>query len=275
MKLSTSTSVYVNFPVDEAVRRVARAGFDGIDIWGGRPHVYRQDFDAQQLADLRRLLESMGLRVPSFMPAFFRYPYNLSSPNEIVRQDSIDYMRVSIDNAAALGAELVLIVPGRSLHGQSKQDALARLIKSVREVCTYARRYPLRLAIEAVNQYVSDLINSAAAACQVIDQVDYERLGIVLDTGHINLGEESMEAALSLAGDRLYQVHINDNNGRHQQNRMPGEGTFDFERFLRLLGQHGYNGYLTAELGWEYTLDPDPAVQQIARVLQDLIAARA
>jgi protein FrlC len=265
----------VNFSVDEAIRRVARAGFDGIDIWGGRPHVYRQDFNAQQLAHLRQLLESTGLRVPSFMPAFFRYPYNLSSPNETVRLDSVDYMRMSIDNAAALGAELVLIVPGRSLHGQSKPDALARLIHSVREICTYARRYSLRLAIEAVNHYVSDLVNSAAAARHVIDQVDCHRLGIVLDTGHINLGEESMETALALTGDRLYQVHVNDNNGRRQQNLMPGDGTFDFERFFRLLTQHGYDGYLTAELGWEYTLDPDPAVQQIARVLQNLTAARA
>lgn len=274
MKISTSTSVYVNFPIEEAIRRIAQAGFDGVDIWGGRPHIYRKDFDDKYLKLIRQLLDQMGLGVPSFMPAFFRYPYNLSSPNEIVRRDSIEYMCVSIDNAIALGAEMVLIVPGRSLHSQPKEDALARLIDSIREICAYAKQYSIKLGIESVNRYVSDLVNSARKAREIIKVVGFDNLGIVLDTGHINLGEETMEDAIKHTENRLYQVHINDNDGKYQQNLMPGEGTFDFRHFLGLLSLYRYDGYLTAELGWEYTLEPDPAVRKFAYVLRDLIGAQ-
>ena len=271
MKISTATSVYVNYPIDETIQRVAAASFDGIDIWGGRPHIYRRDFTPEQLQGLRRLLVACGLGVPSFMPAFFRYPHSLSNPNDAVRKDSLDYMRQCTDNAVALGAETVLIIPGRRLHGQTLEDAWSRLVDSVAEICSYAAQYEVRLAIEPVNRYVSDLVNTAADARRVIDQVGYAKLGVVLDTGHINLSDESPQQAIQKAGDRLYQVHVNDNNSRQQQNLTLGEGNFDFASFFQSLRQVSYDGYLTAELAWEYTLDPDPVVIQTAQLMRKMV----
>jgi protein FrlC len=275
MKISTATSVYVNFSIEETIRRVAAAGYDGIDIWGGRPHVYRRDFSASQLQQLRSLLGEVGLLVPSFMPAFFRYPHSLSSPNETVRQDSINYMQQCADNAAALGAGTLLVVPGRRLHGQPIQDAWGRMVDSIVVVCQYAAQYDLRLAIEPVNRYVSDLVNTVADALQIINQVGSGRLGIVLDTGHIHLSVETPSEAVARAKDRLFQVHVNDNDGQHQQNLILGKGSFDFNSFLETLQQAGYDGFLTAELGWEYTLDPDPAARQTADQLRRLLQGQS
>jgi fructoselysine 3-epimerase len=263
--------VYVNFSIDETIRQVAAAGYDGIDIWGGRPHVYRQDFSDLELGNLKKLISDNGLSVPSFMPAFFRYPHNLSSPNEIIRQDSLDYMRQCIDHAAILGAEIVLLVPGRTLHGQSNEDAWNRLLESVALVSEYASRYPLRLAIEPVNGYVSDLVNTASDGQRLVEQIGSEHLGIVLDTGHIHLSSETPQEAVSLTGGRLFQIHANDNNGKQQQNLILGRGTFDFQRFFHSLRKAGFGGFVSAELAWEYTLDPDPVVRQTASVLRQIM----
>ena len=271
MKTSTATSVYVNYAIEETVRHIAEAGYDGVDLWGGRPHVYRRDLSEDRLKKLRDLLNELGLAVPSLMPAFFRYPHSLSNPNEIVRKDSLDYMALCADNAAALGAEILLIVPGRSLHWQSLEDAWQRMVDSVCSVCEYTAQYDLKLAIEPVNRYVSDLVNTAADARRMIAQVTNARLGMVLDTGHIHLSAEPPLSAIATAGDRLFQVHINDNDGRHQQNLVLGRGTFDFKNFLVALRQAGYDGFLTAELAWEYTLDPDPAVRETAGLLRQII----
>ncbi|HLE16637.1 MAG TPA: sugar phosphate isomerase/epimerase family protein [Anaerolineales bacterium] len=271
MKISTATSVYVNFSIEVTIQHVAKAGFDGIDIWGGRPHIYRHDYSPQQLKVLRTMIEDHGLGVPSLMPAFFRYPHSLTSPNEVVRQDSLEYMRQCIDNALELGAQTVLIVPGRRLSEQSMEDAWARLVDSVSQICQYAEQSHSRLAVEPVNRYVSDLVNTASDARKIIEAVEYPDLGMVLDSGHINLSHESPQEAVDLAGDRLYQVHVNDNNGRQQQNLALGEGTFDFESFFQYLAKVDYRGFLTAELGWEYTLDPDPVVGDTANRLHQLI----
>lgn len=270
MKISTATSVFVNYSISDTVNHVADAGYDGVDIWGGRPHVYRRDLSEEELQDLRALLDDRGLSVPSLMPAFFRYPHSLTNPNDVVREDSLDYMRLCADNAVALGAEVLLIVPGRTLAGQSKDDAWARLADSVNSVCEYAKQYDIKLGIEPVNRYVSDLVNTAADAMRLIEQVECDRLGVVLDTGHVHLSDESADEALDRLGDRLYQVHVNDNDGQRQQNLILGEGTFDFAHFVDLLRDRGYEGSLTAELDWHYTLDPTPAVRRVAQIMHSM-----
>jgi protein FrlC len=271
MKLGIATSVYVNFPIQEAIRHIADAGYDGIDIWGGRPHVYRRDFSRQELEEIERLLEDLQLSVPSFMPAFYRYPHSLTSPNETVRQDSLDYMRECIDSGVSLGAELVLIVPGRSLHGQTREDAWKRITDSIEAVCRYASQYQIKLGVEAVNPYVSDVITTTSDALRMIEQFEYENLGVVLDSGHLYLNSEPVAEAIESAGDRLLQIHVNDNDGLSQLNLIPGDGTFDFERLVQVLKQSRFGGFVSAELGYQYTLDPDPAVRLTAERMRKML----
>ncbi len=268
MKISTATSVFVNHTLEDTIRYAAEAGYDGIDIWGGRPHIYRRDFSPEELRRLRDRLSEAGLAVPSLMPAFYRYPHSLVSPCEAVRQDSLHYMYECIDNAVALGAGLVLIVPTRSLFGQSHEDAWKRLVDSVFAIGDYASQYDIRLAVEPANREVTDLVNTAADALRVIEAVGIDGLGVALDTGHIHLSDETPQEAVEKAGKRLLQVHVNDNDGKRQQNLILGEGTFDFPGFLSALRASGYDGFLTAELGWTYTLDPFPAVREMAWIMR-------
>ncbi len=268
MRISTASSVFVNYSLEDAVRSTADAGYDGIDIWGGRPHAYRRDLGPQDLKQLRGLLSGAGLSVPSFMPAFYRYPHSLVSPNDVVRKDSLSYMIECADNAAALGADILLIVPSHSLSGQPHEDAWKRLIDSVATVCDYAVQVGLRPAIEPANREVTNLVNTAADALRVVEAVAEDALGVVLDTGHIHLSDEPPAEAVEKLGNRLFQVHVNDNDGQHQQNLILGEGTFDFTAFVGKLRASGYSGFLSAELGWAYTRDPVPAAQKMAQVMR-------
>jgi sugar phosphate isomerase/epimerase len=84
----------------------------------------------KELRHLLQLIDENGLTVSSFLPAFYRYPYSLSSPNDIVRQDSVQYMKECMDNAVELGSPILLIVPGRTLYGQDLEDGLKRLADS-------------------------------------------------------------------------------------------------------------------------------------------------
>ncbi|NLE45514.1 MAG: TIM barrel protein [Chloroflexi bacterium] len=262
MKTSTATSVLFQYPIQDAIQVVARLGFDGVDVWGGRPHVYRQDLNEEELVALRRSIEGRGLSVVSLMPAFYRYPHSLSNPNPRVREDSIDYMRQCIDNAVALGAGIVLVVPDHSLYGQKREESLARFIESVDIVSAYAEPYALKLGIEVLYYDETDFVNSADDALTIIEQVGRGNLGVVLDTGTLNLSKESPEEVLDKLGDLLLQVHVNDNVGvREQQNLIPGEGTFDFPSLIGVLKEHGYTGFLSAELTKGYADDPEPALR--------------
>jgi len=273
MRLGLATSVLYQYAIFDAISLIANCGYEGVDIWGGRPHVYRQDLSVQELKQLRKVIEGHGLIVSSFMPAFYRYPHSLSSPNPKVREDSIAYMRECVDNAAVLGANLVLVVPDHSLYGQTREDSQQRMMESIDTIADSAYQYAdMRLGIEILYYDETDCVNSADDALNIINQLDHNNIGVVLDTGTLNLSKESPKEILTKLDKLLLQVHVNDNHGRnHQQNLIPGEGNYNFKTLIRALKEHNYSGFLSAELSKEYANDPEPAIRITAERIRDWI----
>ena len=201
------------------------------------------------------------------MPAFFRYPHSLCSSNPIIWEDSLDYVYQSMDNAAELGSPIFLVCPARILYGQDAKDAWERLANSLKLICERIKPYGMKVVLEPVNKNVFDLINNVADAIRMIDFIQAENIGVIIDSGHLFLSDESIEQAFTLVGDRLLQVHVNDNDGIKQQNLIPGDGAFDFDLF-NILRQKGYNGVISAELSSEYGQNPFPVVEETARRLE-------
>jgi sugar phosphate isomerase/epimerase len=183
---------------------------------------------------------------------------------EAIRLDSISYMKDCIDNAVLIGAKQVLVVPSRSLHGQTTGDSRSRFIDSLAQVSEYAEQKALKLGLEIVYPGLSDYMSSSEDALGVIQAVGSGCLGVVLDTGHLHLSGEDPESALKALGGLLLQVHVNDNDSKQQQNAIPGDGSFEFPGFIQLLHRYGYDGFLSLELGWNYSFDPFPAVREAA-----------
>ncbi len=272
MKLGTASSVLYLYSIQDAIPIVAKTGYDGVDIWGGRPHVYREDLSEGELIELRGLIADHGLSVSSFMPAFYRYPHSLTNPNPKVRQDSIQYMCQCLDNAAVLGAKIVLVIPDLSLFGQKKSDSPARMIESLGEVSVYATQYDLKLGLEVLYYDETDFITNSDEALSMLDDLDQDKFGIVLDSGTLNLSKEPPDEIFTKLGDLILQVHVSDNHATgHQQNLIPGEGTFDFSSFFRTLKRFNYQGFVSAELSKEYSLDVEPALRTTAERLRTWI----
>jgi protein FrlC len=271
VKLSVTSFVYCNYSLDEAIRRIAAAGYDGVDIWGGRPHAYRKDLSGEEIASLRQLLDELGLAIPSFIPAQFRYPTCLCSGNETIRRDSVSYIQESIETAAALGAELVSVCPGHSLYGQTSQDAWGRLCESLKVLGDFAAERGMRLAIETADRYETDLVQTTDDALRLLSDLRRDNLGVLLDTGHFHVVGESLPQAVHKLGPTLFHVHVDDNLGQRDQHLVPGDGNIDFISFIAALRQAGYAGYLSAELGWDYTVDPEPAVRRTIEYMRGMV----
>jgi fructoselysine 3-epimerase len=265
MKLALASSVFGRYPLEQVLPVVAQAGYQGIDLWGGRPHVFRSDLGPSRLRALRRQAADLGLEIASVMPAFYRYPFSLSTNEDHIRRDSIDYMRESIDNAVHLGASRILAVPGMSLHGQAREDAWARMTDSLALVADSAAAAGVGVGVEAVNRYVSDLVVTAADAVRLIESLGRSNVGVVLDSGHIHIAGKPAAEELRTAGALLHEVHLNDNDGTKHQGLVPGDGSFDFTSLLKGLHEVRYQGFLCVELSWDYSVDPEPPVILSAR----------
>jgi protein FrlC len=271
MKISISSFVYFNYPLKEAIKRISMCGYKGIEIWGGRPHAYRNDLADDEISDLRKLLEKLNLEISAFIPAQFRYPTSLCSPSSRIREDSVSYIKDSIATSLKLGCNMVSICPGHTLYGQGYENGIKQLSASIREIHRYANDNGVILLIEPAHRFESDLILTVKDGIDFILKLGLDNLGIAMDTGHCHVNNESLVECVSLLKGLPYHIHIDDNLGTSDDHKIPGEGEIDFLPFFRELKRNGYDGFLTVELGWNYTQEPDPAATKSRQKIESLL----
>lgn len=264
MKLSISTKLYFNYTLEESIKRVAKLGYPGIEIWGGRPHAYYRDMGEDEISAVRKAIENSGLEISGFIPAQFGYPTSLCSPVGSIRSDSVEYIRRSMDVSVSLGCKKVSLCPGRTLYGQGYANGMKQLTASMDELVNDALKKDVLLLIEPAHMYESDLILTVEEGIRFIRERNYPNMGIALDTGHCHVNRESLVDSLDqLRKNQVpFHIHLDDNNGMSDQHKIPGEGNINFVPFLQALIETGYDGFLTVELGFDYTINPDAAAYQ-------------
>ena len=273
MKFSQSSFVYFNYALQEAIGRLHQYGYQGIEVWGGRPHLYRHDLDGQ-LDEIVALLDRFEMVVPNFIPAQFRYPSILCSLNETIRRDSVQYIQDAVDNALRLRAPSVSLCPGMTLFGEDLGRGWGQLRQSIVELLDYTEGTGLVLLLEPAHKAESTLILTVADGLRMIEEVGSERLGILLDTGHANVNGENLAKVFASLRDVPFHVHIDDNHGDSDAHLIPGDGKIDFAPFARALQRVNYQGFVSAELGFQYTLDPDRAVEKTSAALSEMFVSR-
>src|SRR4051812_22368174 len=61
MRLAFSSNAYLNFPFAEAARRIAEAGYDGLELMADVPHAWPAYLLAEQKRDIRAALDRYRL----------------------------------------------------------------------------------------------------------------------------------------------------------------------------------------------------------------------
>ena len=77
MKIGLFTMPYMRLPLERAFRDAARFGYDGVEIWGGRPHAYSFDLKAGGISEIKELSRRYGLPIIGYTPEMNMYPYNM------------------------------------------------------------------------------------------------------------------------------------------------------------------------------------------------------
>lgn len=159
-----------------------------------------------------------------------------------------------IQFVARVGTSLVTI--GGFRGWLASGDGRGRLAAILRLAADRAEPLGVRLAIEPLNRYEADLVNTAEQGLSFLAEIDHPSVGILLDTYHVNIEERSWDAPFRrvMHAGKLWHVHLGDNN-----RLPPGEGMIDFGRVVDILADIGYEGFLSAEL--LALPDPDAAAR--------------
>lgn len=266
---SQSSAVYFNYSLEYAINDLHNLGYDAIEIWGGRPHMYCNDLD-EQIDGITGLLNQYGMKVCNFIPAQFRYPSILCSENEVVRRDSVEYIKKAIDNAVRIGSPSVSLCPGMVLFDKDINKGWKQLVRSFKELENYVQDKNLTLLIEPAHKYESNLILTVEDCFKMLDELMSDKFGILLDTGHCNINGEDFKEVIPKCKGLPFHIHLDDNNGDSDSHLIPGKGNVDFRGLVRALKEINYSGYISAELSAAYIMNPTSACRETLTFLKDV-----
>jgi D-psicose/D-tagatose/L-ribulose 3-epimerase len=222
-------------PIETTIERLARAGYDGIEI-AGEPAVY-------DVGEVRALLERHGLECWGSVTIMVG-GRDLLHEDRYVRLGSIQYCKDTIDLCAGLGGKMLTVVPstvGKIVPMGSPEDEWQWAVDSLKEVNAYAEDNGVRLALEPLNRFETYFLNRHDQALALAEDVG-GTCGVCLDIFHMNIEEADWRQAIRDTGDYLIDFHVAENN------RMPpGQGALDWEAIVQELTGIGYDGYLTVE----------------------------
>lgn len=223
-------------PIETTIRRLARFGYDSIEI-SGEPAKY----DWQEV---RRLLDRHGVRCWGSV-TLMTQGRDLVDADKYVRLGTVQYLKDTISMIEALGGEIFCVVPstvGKIIPSATPEEEWEWCIAGLREAADWAAPRGIRIGIEPLNRFETYFINRHDQALALARDVDRPNVGVTLDAFHINIEEASPLQAIHNTGRQLVDFHVADNN-----RRPPGEGNWDWGALINTLNEIGYEGALTSE----------------------------
>ncbi|HEY7080719.1 MAG TPA: sugar phosphate isomerase/epimerase family protein [Nitrososphaeraceae archaeon] len=118
----------------------------------------------------------------------------------------------------------------------------AKIIPLLILLTRIAKDNGVRLLLEPLNRYCSQLCNTADEAGIIAEKINDDSFGILLDTYHMNIEEASYEIAIQNSKKWLRHTHFADSN-----RKMPGYGHIEFTSIVNALKKIGHEEYICFE----------------------------
>ena len=109
MKFSFLTYQFARYPLEYCFYMAKEYGFNGVEVWGARPHAYAYDMDNTMIRQVIDWKKKYGIEISMFTPEILAYPYSLTSASLKERQETNEYLIKSVEVAAAIGTDKMQI----------------------------------------------------------------------------------------------------------------------------------------------------------------------
>jgi D-psicose/D-tagatose/L-ribulose 3-epimerase len=254
-QLGASTWIWTSPFTDDDLGLVARAKALGFDVL----ELAIEDTERVTAEAVREAGEREGMSFS--VCGAFGPDRDLSHEDPAVRRTGIEYVKACVDLAAGIGAPNFVgpmysaVGKTRMLAPDEREQQRRWAVESIKEVAEHAAAKGVRLAVEPLNRFETDLVNTAEQALELCDRIGADNVGILLDTFHMNIDEKSLGGAVELVGERLFHVHSCEND-----RGTPGTGHIEWNELFAALRAIDYRGQLVIE---SFT----PAVRDIAKAV--------
>ena len=237
--------------LDQTLKMVSSLGYDAVEMYGEPDRT-----DAGKLAEL---FDSYGMTVCGITGMWGAASEDgqkrqLLSSDSDLRRYAADYVKKCVSMCHLLGGKHMNIClfadeklsfferTHRAIPAYGKKEMRETAIPVLSELAGFAGEHDVSLFLEPLNRYSTPFCSTADDALAIVERVGSSHLGMMLDTFHMNIEEDSFEHTISRAAKALRHMHFADNN-----RKTPGYGHIDFKTIVGALLRVGYGGYVTFE----------------------------
>ncbi len=174
--------------------------------------------------------------------------------DEAGRRAALDDNRRAIDEAAAIGAQCLILVTGGLPKGsRDLADARAQVRDAIAALLPNARQANVPLAIEPLHpMFAADraCVNTLAQANDLCDELG-DGVGVAIDVYHV-WWDPDLARQIARAGRRILAYHVNDwlvpTTDLLLDRGMMGDGVIDLRGIRRMVEAAGYSGHCEVEI---------------------------
>ena len=242
-KLCVHTQTTKPWTIEECISHFSAAGIKGISIW-------RHLLEGKDLKSIKAMLDAHQMEVVSLVRGGF-FPAVDAEQRDLALEDN----RLAIDQAAALGAPLVVLVCGADPR-QSLEISLQQIQKGITALIPHAQNNGVKLAIEPLHpMYAGDksAVVSLGQANDMCEAIASPWVGIAIDVYHlwwdnelkneiIRCGKNKNILAFHVCDWRVPTIDFLTDRG------LMGEGCIPVRQIRMWLEEAGFDGYNEVEV---------------------------
>jgi sugar phosphate isomerase/epimerase len=229
--------------IEEAAKNYSAEGVKGITVW-------RDALTNRDIKSTGQLLRDHGLTIVSLCRGGF-FP----NKEKDKRKDAIDDNRKAIEEAAALGAPLIVLVCGAD-RSQPLEDSRKQICDGIEAIIPDAAAAGIKLAIEPLHPMYADTrsaINTLAQANDMATRINSSYVGVAVDVYHL-WWDPALDLEIKRCGknNQLFAFHICDWNSPTTDilldRGLMGDGCIPVNKIRSWVEATGFKGFYEVEI---------------------------
>ena len=242
IKFGVSTWLWTSPFTTESIAlfpKIKLMGFDAVEI----PIEYPEKIDAKKVKAALEANELEPIVCGAFGPS-----RDLTNDDPAVHENCFQYIRQGLDlcnewDATFLAGPMYSAVgKARMLSPELRKIEWERAVTNLHKVCKMAQDRKLEIALEPLNRFESDMVNTAEDVLRLIKDINHPAAKVLLDGFHMAIEERNIEHAISSVGDKLIHVQVSEN-----YRGTPGTGQTPWDAFKKGLKNINYKGVISIE----------------------------
>jgi sugar phosphate isomerase/epimerase len=238
-RLSLNQMTTEKYSLQETVDACASEGVEWLGAWRHK---------IEPAATAARIIQNSGLRVSSLCRGGF-FP----AATQEERKERVEDNLRAIDEAATIGAELLVLVCGPA-PDHDILGARAMVVDGLSQIVDHAKTSGVRLGIEPLHPMFAaerSVVVTLQQANEMAAKFDAATVGVVVDVYHV-WWDPQVYVEIARAGGRIFAFHVSDwlvpTNSLLMSRGMMGQGVIEIRRLRRAVEEAGYVGTIEVEI---------------------------